>query len=220
MKAAWYLAQADLFKGICSEAQIDTIANASFDLQCKSHYILYGPGHDVAESVYTIKTGEVQLYYIQDGKRIVFDTLGPGGVFGNFSLEVKNPTHYAEAVKGSRLCVIPRQDFEKIIAAYPAVLFRVLELLTTRIHDYEQKIKIDTGNAREKLLGELQRYTNKKNTVLSWVLPANNGVHITHEKLATITGLNRVTVTKTLQQLSKEGIIDINKDTGAIRIVA
>lgn len=220
MKASWYLGQLDLFKGICSEAEIDAIADSSFDLHCSSHQLLYGPGHDTEQNIYTVKTGEVQLYYVQNDKRIVFDVLGPGGMFGNFLLEQKTPTHYAEAVSGSRLCVIPRSDFEKIIVKHPAILFRVLELLSTRIHDYEQKIKIDTSSAREKLLGELQRYAQKKRSILSWMSSDKKGIHITHEKLATITGLNRVTVTRTLQQLTKEGVLRIDIKTGAIHIVA
>ncbi|PIR52423.1 hypothetical protein COU77_00500 [Candidatus Peregrinibacteria bacterium CG10_big_fil_rev_8_21_14_0_10_49_16] len=97
-----------------------------------------------------------------------------------------------------------------MIAAHPEVLVRLLKKLSARLHDYEQKLRLDMSSAKEKVLGELKRYTKKKRNPFS-MFKTDAPLALTHEKIAELTGLNRVTVTRTLKLLKLQGDIDVDE---------
>jgi CRP/FNR family transcriptional regulator len=199
---AWYLTQIDLFAGL-PDAEIERIATRVVHQQCTAPQQLYRPDVPSDAQIFIVKEGEVLLYHVRDGRRFVFDVLGPGSVFGSTSLLPETVTHFAEAQAGSRYCILPLSDVQALIVAHPDILLRLLGTLSQRVHDYEQKLSLDTGTAAERVLGELKRYQKKRYPL--WLSPFSARLPLTHEKLATLTGLNRVTVTRALQALRASG---------------
>lgn len=181
----------------------------------KAWYI-YSPHDGLDRNVFLLKEGEVVLYHSRDGKRTIFDVLGPGSLFGNFLPNAEGATHYAEALPGSRICILMPEDFQKVVAKHPEVLTRLLQKLSSRLHDYEHKLKLDTGSALEKVLGELRRYSRKKRNPFA-LLSKDAPLTLSHDKIAELTGLNRVTVTRTIKLLKLQGDIDVD-DKGRITL--
>jgi len=208
MDKAWYITQLDVFDGI-SDMEIMQIAEKALEHRCDSHKQIYSPHDKNDQYVYMLKEGEVVLYHSQNGKRRIFDVLGPGSIFGNFIPASASSSHFAEALPGSRYCSLPVNDFQKVVSAHPEVLMRMLQKLSARLQDYEHKLRMDMGSATEKVLGELQRYQKKKRNPFS-LLAKDPPLAMSHEKIAELTGLNRVTVTRSLKLLKMQGDIDID----------
>ena len=208
MEKAWYLSHTDIFAGI-PEREIMQIAANAEDHRCTSVMQLYTPHGEKDRRVFILKEGEVILYHSRDGKRTIFDVLGPGTLFGNFLPAAEAASHYAEALPGSRVCILAPEDFQRVVSAHPEVLVRLLATLSSRLRDYEEKLRLNTGNAMEKVLCELQRYSRKKRNLFS-LFVARIPIALSHEKIAELTGLNRVTVTRMLKLLRLRGDIDLD----------
>src|SRR3989344_4066829 len=209
MEKVWYISHIDVFEGI-PDTEIMQIAEKVQDHRCTSPMHLYSPHDGLDRNVFLLKEGEVVLYHSRDGKRTIFDVLGPGSLFGNFLPNAEGATHYAEALPGSRICILTPGDFQKVVAKHPEVLTRLLQKLSSRLHDYEQKLKLDTGSALEKVLGELRRYTRKKRNPFA-LLSKDAPLALSHEKIGELTGLNRVTVTRALNLLKLRGDIEVDE---------
>ncbi len=202
----WILKNIDIYEGI-SEASLCEIAPHSFETNTLRGSQIYSP-HQPNENIYVLKQGEVILYHSREGKRAIFDTLGPGAVFGSFDSENLTANHFAEASKPSLLCVTPVQEFLKIISRHPEAMLRLMQKMAIRIRDYEQKIQSNVETALEKVYSELVRLRKKRNLPL----------RVTHETIAELTHLNRVTVTRCIQTLKKKGWVTIEKNTGALTL--
>lgn len=210
-----YLKNFEFFDDIPPE-KIDEVAGKThMDTYPKGH-ILYEPGDEIG-SIYIVKQGEVILYHKRDGKRVVFDTLGAGSIFGGISLRPENTGHYAEVALGSRICQFPQENIIKIISSNPESMIRFWQEVSARIREYEQRLFDSTAPAREALFGELKRLTKTRQKSVFGLL--KRPLVITHEELAKRTGLNRVTVTREMKNLREEGLISLHPTSGAIEVL-
>lgn len=213
MQKLWYLSHLDLFEGI-SEEEVHRISERATDLQSTDRITLYTPFDGCDRNVFIVKEGEVVLYHSADGKRKIFDVLGPGMLFGNFVPNTETVSHYAEALPGTRICTFPPEDLQRVVTAHPEVLARLLGKLTERLHDYEARLQMDMASAQEKVLGELKRYSHKKRNLFSWFRD-ETPLALSHERIAELTGLNRVTVTRAIKILRHRDLIAMD-DQGRI----
>ncbi len=208
----WFLKNLDIYSGI-SEKTLCQIAPEAWEEDFKKGHQLYTP-HEKDQNIYSLKHGEVILYHSKDGKRAIFDTLGPGSVFGTFDPTQERPTHFAEITKNTLICVTPLSEFLKIIHHHPEMMLNLMQKMTQRIQDYEVKIKSNIETASERVYSELDRLRKKRQrSFMGKFMPVP--LQITHEKLAEHTSLNRVTVTRSLKKLKEEGLITID-DKGVI----
>ena len=78
---------------------------------------------DQGERAYIVESGEVQIYAMKDGQRIVYGTVGKGGIFGEMALiDNKLRMATASALQATTLIVISRKMFqEKLAQADPFV---------------------------------------------------------------------------------------------------
>jgi CRP-like cAMP-binding protein len=208
MEKIWYMSHLDLFEGI-SEEEVHAIAERAVDIQTSSRKVLYTPFDGNDRRVFIVKEGEVVLYHSSNGKRTVFDVLGPGMLFGNFLPHAESVSHFAELLPGSRICTFPPEDLQRVVAVHPEVLARLLGKLTERIRDYEERLQLDTTSAQEKVLGELKRYARKKRNLFSW-FRGDAPLALSHERIGEFTGLNRVTVTRAIKVLKHRELITVD----------
>lgn len=211
----WYIRNLDIFEGIPKE-EIMQISQQVREEVFPARTTLYSP-HELTQQIFLVKEGEVHLYHTRDGKRTIFDVAGPGTLFGNFDPTKVNLNHFAEARPGTRICIFSVEDFLKIVSAYPEVMLRTLKHLSARLADYEEKIASTSADAKQKIMTELKRYKEKRFKSFDGTR-SDEHFSLTHEQIAHLTGLNRVTVTRTLHELEKEGYVAIDKKTRAIFI--
>lgn len=209
-----HICRFDLFDGI-PEDKIKTLATGARDLTYDSKYLLYTRGEEL-NRVYVVKNGEVLLYHMHNGRRTVFDVLGPGDLFGNFSTRPLKVEHFAEVTPGTRVCSFPVDEVLAVLKEHPEAMLQTLRVLSERLADYEEKISLCTVDAKDKVYKELIRYQAKKNRSL-FGKDEDAPIKLTHQKIAHLTGLNRVTVTRAIHALQGEEKILLD-DNGAIVI--
>ncbi len=212
-KQIYVLKDFNIYEGI-PEKEFCEIATSSVDREYSNGSRIYSPYEDDG-NIYVVHRGEIVLYHSNDGKRAIFDTLGPGSVFGSFDFKNPKPNHFAEVTKNAMLCVTPVKEFLRVIAAYPESMLRMMQKMAVRINDYEEKIKSNIETASERIYFELVRLQKKRESnPITRLIP----LQITHEKIAEHTNLNRVTVTRCIKKLKNDGMIEVDQGTGVIKL--
>lgn len=212
----WYLKNLDIFEGM-SDEEVMQLAGKVEENQYQKDEMIYGPNEEL-RSIYIVKRGEVRLFHSQNGKRTVFEVLGPGSVFGGIHFDAQKSSHFAQATHPTRVCIFLEQDFLKVLKGKPEIMLRFMKKITGKMQEYEARLKDRGARAEELILRELSRLQEKRRRSL-FGLWNRSKVHITHEELAELTGLNRVTVTRSLKRLRESGQIEIEKSAIAINEV-
>lgn len=211
-----YLKDADIYESL-SEGELICMAKQTHNELKKKDNLLYAPG-DCINHIYVIKSGEVHLYHEVGGKRVIFDVLTPGTVFGAFDGEASKAVHYAEVSRDAQICVAKVEDFLALIKERPDLLLSLMKVMAARIRDYEQKLEVASGTASEKILFELRRQKERRSKNF-WGKLFPVKLYFTHEQLAALTGLNRITVTRELGKLREEGKITVEEGSGAMDVL-
>ena len=104
--------------------------------------VFYRP-EEMGEVLFILKKGIVQLYRISpEGKKLVITTLTKGSLFGEMSLlgqQMHNT--FAEATTDCTICVMSRNDLERLILQRPQVALRILDITGQRLRDAESRLE-------------------------------------------------------------------------------
>lgn len=173
--------------------------------------LIFTPDESI-EKTYILKEGEVTLYQMLDGKRVVIDILKPGSIFGNIGFDQQSSEGvYAETSQKTYICTLPQDFFLQMMKKNPKIAMRAFSVLSKRITQYQSQLRfLSILNARDRILATIKLLNEKDDQS---ILPAilRTPTKITHEKLASMTGLTRETVTKQLQKLEEEGLITADR---------
>lgn len=173
---------------------------------CQVGKIFYMP-EDSGEVLFLLKKGRVQLYRIApNGKKIIVSMLGPGAIFGEMSLVGQGMQNtFAESAEPCVICVMSRSDVERLIREKPAIAFRFMEAMGTRLTQLEahlESIAFKSISVRlAALLLQLDAEQGKSGLVKGY----------THQDLSEMLGTYRETITQTLNEFKADGWIDIGR---------
>jgi CRP/FNR family cyclic AMP-dependent transcriptional regulator len=198
----------DIFEGLndADMAELDDrFSAASFH----KGELLYSP-FDRGDGLFLLESGRVRLYRsASDGRQLTLAILDPGMVFGQVAM-VDEPTHdaYAEALSDCVVRVLRLGDLERAIGAHPRMAINLMRTLSVRLRQAEDQVESLAFRAvpsrlADKLLELMDRYGR--------VTP--NGIRIderfTHLQLAEMIGTSRETLTKVLNELRDQGLVDV-----------
>ena len=173
---------------------------------CQTGKIFYMP-EDSGEVLFLLKKGRVQLYRIApNGKKIIVSMLGPGAIFGEMSL-VGQGMHntFAEAAEPCVLCVMSRSDIERLIREKPAIAFRFVEAMGSRLTQLETHLESIAFKSIAVRLAALLLHLDKEQG-------GNRLVKgYTHQDLSEMLGTYRETITQTLNEFKADGWISIGR---------
>jgi len=199
-----YLQMVDIFRDL-TEAEIEEIDRATTISTCRRGKILYMP-EDRSEVLFLLKQGRVQLYRISpDGKKLVIATIGPGAIFGEMAL-IGQGMHnsFAEAVEDCVLCVMSRDDVERLLMTKPQVALRLFEVLGRRLKEAEARLEaIAFKSIPARLASLLLQLADEAGS--------DTIVGHTHQDLGEQIGTYRETTTQTLNNLKAMGLLDIGR---------
>ncbi len=199
-----YLRMVDIFRDL-SEHEIEEIDRATTVTSSRRGKILYMP-EDTSEVLFLLKQGEVQLYRISpDGKKLVIATLEPGAIFGEMAL-IGQGMHntFAEATEDSVICVMSRDDVERLLMTKPRVALRIFEVLGERLKEAESRQEeIAFKGIPARLASLLLQLSEREDS--------NVITGLTHQDLGEQVGTYRETTTQTLNTFKSEGLIDIGR---------
>jgi CRP-like cAMP-binding protein len=168
-------------------------------------------GDDTSEVFFIAEGAAHVTIYSVDGKEVSFRDLGPGAVFGEYAAIDSSPRSASvEALTGG--CVVAsmtRRKFRELLGSEPKVteallkhLVKELRELTTRVYEFS------TLPVNDRIRAEVLR-------IARHVAPKGNVARIvpapTHAHIASCVSTHREAVTRELNRLSKEGVIEQQK---------
>ncbi len=156
---------------------------------------------EMGRVLFLVASGRVQLYRTtRDGRRFVIATLGPGSMFGEESLlGGQGPNTCAVALEPCTIWEMPSQRALEISSTDALFGFGLMQAMGQRVLEAENRLEqmaystISTRLAA--LLLELGRDS------------PDHVIHVTHQELADMLGTWRETISKTLQEFRRRGLV-------------
>ena len=205
-RALWYLKKIPLFQDLGPDA-MSRLAETVQIAEIRRRQVIYLPG-DPGRTVYFVNGGRVKISKVtRDGKELTLAYRGPGELFGEIALIEGGPREeMAEAMENALLTEMERGDFERLIQTQPLLGLRLARLLTQRRRDIENKIENlvfkDVNSKLAELLirlGSEFGVDDARGTLVA--------LKITHQEMANLIGSTRETVSLTLSQFKRKGLI-------------
>lgn len=171
--------------------------------RCRTGERLYAQG-DLHDCFYLVRSGFVHTTVLRsNGSHLLLEIFGPGAIFGEASAFIDKARYVtATAVTDVVVSRYSARDVQRIFAREPNLAVSLLQLL-----GYKHRILIDklasfsSSTPEERLIDLLAR------AALSHYDHPVSALRLTHEQIASMTGLSRVTVTRALKLLSERGWI-------------
>jgi len=167
---------------------------------------------EVDPRFYVVLSGKVQVYTVSaSGHELLFDIMGVGGVIGESSALVGLPRHSnACAMEDSDLLMLHADQLEHHLVHEPKLALALIYALGSNQRRLIERLKhsiFDTPE--ERILNALSHLSDacpdqaQDDPVVR--------VNLTREQIGHLTGLSRVTVTRALMRLKREGLIDLDR---------
>lgn len=163
---------------------------------------------DPSDSLIIINSGLAKVHTeSREGREQILYLLQEGEFIGDLNL--LKPSVYAfngTALEDTRLCIIRKEDFDRLLHRNPDIGLKVLVYAHERIMGLEALVQTLTlKDADARLAGFIRRLAEKNGTAqapaTAFTLP------LSREEMAAAIGLTRETVSRKLGQLADEGII-------------
>ncbi|MBO9596943.1 MAG: Crp/Fnr family transcriptional regulator [Cohnella sp.] len=166
---------------------------------------------DDGDEIFFIRSGSVSIYTFDKSKKVILAFLHEGEYFGEMAMMrpglVRSAT--AECLVQTKLYILRRNDFQTLIEHDRNIAFQLLNYTMERLRRANQQIyDLTFLNVRTRIVKRLltlaeHGLTQEEN---EYTIP----LKITHQQLAEMVGAVRETVSKVLQELQDEGVIQIH----------
>lgn len=172
--------------------------------------LLYVQGQP-PRGIYLLCSGSAKMTATSARGGGVIVRVAEGGEVLGLSAVMANADHQvsAETLEPTEASFIPREEFFQFLQRNGEVSLRVAEHLSMEVRRaYQQVARIALApTARAKLAGLLLDWASNH------ARPASKGVsfqlHLTHQELGELIGSSRETVTRLMNELSRDGILQI-----------
>lgn len=189
-----------------SEALVQLAASAQLQ-SYRARQVVFLPG-DRALGVHFLASGRVKVSKVtRDGKELTLAYRTAGDFFGETSLLEGGPREeMVEAMEVTSTVEVESGALDRLLASNAGVGHRFLRTLIARRRELEAKVELlvfkDVGSKLAELLlrlGSEHGIEHKRGLVL--------GLKITHQEMANLIGSTRETVSLTLSQFKRKGLI-------------
>lgn len=204
----WYLRRLDIFSGL-SDGEYAVIDRDSQSLFLRKRQLLPFRG-TAQQAVYFVKKGSIKLVRTsKDGHEFIIDILGPSTLFGELEgeLDTDGSEVIAEALEDTLLCMMRRQNFDRLMVLVPALGMRITKLSGLRLRRIQNRLvdmlysSVEARLAKT-LLGLATEFgVTRPDGVLI-------DLRLTHNDFACLVASTRETVSTVLNGLSRRGVID------------
>jgi CRP/FNR family transcriptional regulator len=201
-----FLSGIDLFKHL-PDSCLEALEKDSNVLNCSAGYLFFQP-EQAGGVLFVLEKGSVRTFRTYGDRKLTITVLQPPALFGLMGCFGQGRYHSsAEALEASRVRMISRDSIQALLECAPPVTHKLVDLISERCVHFLRKMET---LARKGLIPRLATLLLDK---------AENGVvaGMTHKELANQLGLHRESITATLGELRKAGIITIQRKT--IRIL-
>jgi CRP-like cAMP-binding protein len=205
-RALWYLKKIPLFQDL-SHDTMHRLVTCIEMREVRRRQVIYLPG-DPGQAVFFVNGGRVKISKVtRDGKELTLAYRGPGEVFGELVMIDGGPREeMAEAMENALITELERGEFERLVQKEGMIGYRLAKVIAQRRREVENKIEqliFKDVNAKlaELLLRLATEYgiEDSRGTLVS--------LKITHQEMANLIGSTRETVSLTLSQFKRRGLI-------------
>ncbi len=194
---------------ISKKWRIDEIEKA-FHLKEKLDYktgsTIYCQGN-VSNYIYYVVDGEVKTYQVnQDGKELITEIFKGKSFFGFTSLLSNKPySENAEAIKPTKLIRIQKRELQDLIKNNPQLSFNFMDLLSSDLDQIKQHLmRLAYDSVRKKTADAILELQTKEGS--------QEDIEISRSDLASILGIAKETLTRTLTDFKDEKLIMTNRN--------
>lgn len=160
---------------------------------------------DAAKSVFNVTSGTIKLYkLLLDGRRQVTGFLLPGDFLGLASKDVYS--YSAEAISEVELCRFPRGRLDALFERFPKLERRLFEIANDElVAAQDQMLLLGRQTAKERIASFLLRLSEREQ--VRGASASLVKLPMTRADIADYLGLTIETVSRTMSQLKREGLI-------------
>jgi CRP/FNR family transcriptional regulator len=190
--------------GALSHEELPRLAAIAHRRELKAGQMLFDEG-EIAEEVFTLTSGMVKLYKLMsDGRRQITGFL-VGGDFLGLAFG-RTYVYSAEAVVDSTMCRFRRAGFLKLLEDFPSIEMALLGRTSTELAAAQDQILLlGRKTARERVATFLLSLCRRQRIGERGSLR----LPMSRTDIADFVGLTIETVSRTLTQLRREGVIDL-----------
>jgi len=186
--------------------EIEEIFQFNDEIEYKHGNTIYCEGN-VSNHIYYIIHGEVKTYKVnRDGKELITDIFNDKSFFGFTSL-LKNKPYYenAEAIKPTKLMRIQKQELQNLIKSNPQLALNFMDVLADNLNEVKEHLMhLAYDSVRKKTANAILHLQNKE--------VSEEGIEISRSDLASILGIAKETLTRTLTDFKDEKLIETNRN--------
>lgn len=199
----------DLFKGVPGLEPEALASLCHWQRYPRKQQIL--SSQDVNTDVFFVVRGSVLARsYSLEGKEVSYNDIGQGGIFGEFSaIDGKPRSASVDTIEDCLIARMKSEDFRRLLGENSALGLRLAELLVEKTRALTQRIfEYGTLPVRERIQRELLRLCDGSSSKMQQIVidPAP-----THYEIATRIATHREAVSRELNQLAFNNIIEVDR---------
>lgn len=200
--------KAPIFSVLDNE-QLKEVMSSIIRRKYKKGQIVFFEG-DVSDKFYIINGGKIKIFkYTKEGKEQILYILSEGDFLGYLSLLKKGKFDFnAEALEDVNVCMLTKDDFDKIVKKTPDISLRILENLHDRLVSLENLVQtLSTKDIEARIAGILKKFAR------DFGKEQANGIVIemplSREEMANYIGVTRETMSRKLSSMEDDGVIEL-----------
>ena len=202
MLDASFLSGIDLFKCL-PDSCLEALERDSSVLNCGAGHLFFQPGQTGRE-LFVLEKGSVRTYRTYGDRKLTIVVLQPPSVFGVMGCFGQGKyLSSAEALEASRVRMISRDSIQALLECAPHVTHKLVDLMGERCVHFLRKMETLGRKGLIPRLATLLLEKAKKDVVAG----------MTHKDLADYLAVHRESITTTLSELRRAGIITIERKT-------
>jgi CRP-like cAMP-binding protein len=205
------LASIDLFSQLSVQDLDEIASNASKRTYDKNEYLFHQG--DPARRFCVLVKGKVKLTQLtEDGQQIILRYVSPGEAFAIIAVLSKIPYPVtATAVNQVSLLSWDDQEMLELMHQYPQLAINSLSILGKRIQEFQDRFReIATERVERRIARALLRLASQTGRKLEHGILID--ITLTRQDLAEMTGTTLYTVSRTLSQWEKDGLVSSQRE--------
>lgn len=199
-----------LFSGL-SPFELERISDITTKRTYKKRSHIFMEG-EPREAVFFIKSGVIKAYKVDtEGNEQVISFLQKNDMFPHVGFFDNAPyPATTEVIQDAELLVIRIEDFDELLISYPQIAVKVMKIMGKRMLQLQQRVQeLISGDVFHRVIRALLRlaaeYGEEREDGIFIYMP------VTNQDFANMVGTSRETINRTLNQLKKEHLLDINR---------
>jgi CRP/FNR family transcriptional regulator, anaerobic regulatory protein len=194
---------------ILENEQLEEVMSSIIRRKYKKGQIVFFEG-DVSDKFYIINGGKIKIFkYTKEGKEQILYILSEGDFIGYLSLLKKGKFDFnAEALEDVNVCMLTKDDFDKIVKKTPEISLKILENLHDRLVSLENLVQtLSTKDIEARIAGILKNFAKEFGREEAEGIVIE--MPLSREEMANYIGVTRETMSRKLSSMEDDGLIEL-----------